>query len=214
MNSHIRQKQLSNALNNNNITSATAAYKISSCPTIDLGSSILTKDQLSEIKLGLCIVDSSGICQSIYSKNYKNRVTHNNMANALKKIGYIDTHYFRVAENCNGGGGYGFYLRHIYDDNNRMPDKMAVALYNGIESQTIENGASTFEQKLAYLGDFGYSIKYSDPIYDQNAFTENLQVLSSVLGHRFDKRFFVEQVKDSARIRQARLDHDWRTNNY
>ena len=169
---------------------------------VDLGERFLTEEELNAIKVNLGVIDANGVFHT--GERPQTKVDHRKLANYLRLCNKIIEYYIRVGCVCGHNDGILCAESISYGNNESLKkflltEKMAIALYNGIMSKR-DSRFSTFEEKLAYYGDeFGYySLKYNpiNPIYNKELFNNNMKVLSYTLGKRFDKKFFIDVLKN------------------
>ena len=161
--------------------------------SIDIGSEFIEPQKLHSFDIRFGIIDTTGDFHPI--PPLEDCKTHAALATNLEcEIGehIVKPCYVRV-----GGVIYSLDFRPYGNIEGEliMNDKMAVAIYNSITSKN--STLNTFEERLAEWGDFGYSCDWvggirKGKIYDRKQFNENMAVLKSTLGSRFDKQYFIE----------------------
>ena len=165
---------------------------------IDLGREFLCAKKLSKIELGVGVLDAHGVYHAMTGRSLKSPVTHNTFARYLQKLGRVNPCHFRVGGTMIKSDGVFSIDSFLGTDFCQMTDQMAIALYNAIES--YDSNLSSFEEKLSKYAEIGNAsllgTSYRNiKILDAKVFNRNINVLSSVLGSRFDKKFFVDVLE-------------------
>lgn len=170
---------------------------IARIPSIDLGQGVMPTDKLSKLMIKVGVIDSKGIFYDLHEWRDKHNahrefIVHGDFVAALAEQKKIKRHFIRVATSEHEGTW--FAPASTDDDEKRfiLTREMAVALYNGVQSQNLNK---LFEENLAdYASDFGYNSRRflrENPIFDKKLFDDNMTALRSAVGRdNFDKEFF------------------------
>ena len=168
---------------------------------INLGDRVFEKRELQDLQINLGLIDAFGVFHTSY-RGYE-KIDHRELAEYLKLKDRIFQYYIRVGSVAGRNNGMLSAESLLYGDRSSLKhflltEQMAIALYNAIMSK-VGIGIHTFEEKLAYFGnEFGYySNQYNvvPQIYDNELFNNNMKVLSSTLGKKFNKNFFLDILK-------------------
>jgi len=167
----------------------------------ELGNSVMPKEELKGLSLQTGVVDLAGVFHDFHEAHHgtnAGRVSHDDVAAILQEENKIEDYFLRVATNEKEGTSFspehlGYSSQGMLKDFT-MTDNIAVALYNGVQSKRPE---TMFEENLADFGfDFGYNsrkLRHTQPIFDNNMFNRNMDVLQGAVGrNRFEKKFFRE----------------------